>query len=115
VRPFPNGGPSVPVSTEGGIEPQWRGDGRELFFIGADAHLMSAPVSTEPPFRVSTPIALFATGLDPAGLPIGGRNQYLVAAQRFLINQPRRDPSASSVTVVVNWPAALSEHPVLIR
>jgi Tol biopolymer transport system component len=117
VRPFPNGGASVPVSTDGGIEPQWRGDGRELFFIGADARLMAAPVSTEPAFRVSTAIALFATGLDPAGLPIDGRNQYLVVpdGQRFLINQPRRDAAASSVTVVVNWPAALSEHPVLVR
>jgi hypothetical protein len=73
--------------------------------------MMAAPVSTEPAFRVNRPVALFQTGLDPAGLPIGGRNQYRVApdGQRFLINQPRRDGPASSVTVVVNWPAATKQ------
>jgi hypothetical protein len=38
------------------------------------------------------------------------RNQYDVTpdGQRFLINQPWGDASASSITVVVNWQAALS-------
>jgi eukaryotic-like serine/threonine-protein kinase len=90
VRAFPNGnGTGVPVSSEGGIEPQWRGDGRELFFLGADDRLMAAAVSTEGAFRASTPTALFLTELDPVGLPIVGRNQYTVTpdGQRFLMNQ----------------------------
>lgn len=111
VRSFPDSGAGTwQVSSQGGIEPQWRGDGQELFFIGADRKLMAVPVTTEGAFRVGTPTALFSTDLDPSGqLGIIGRNQYLVTAdgQRFLINQPRRDAGPSPVTVLVNWPAAL--------
>jgi hypothetical protein len=48
-----------------GIDPQWRGDGRELFVIGADQQLMALPVTTEGGFRAGTPAALFLTNLDP--------------------------------------------------
>src|SRR5439155_18092139 len=92
VRSFPDGDTGTwQVSSHGGIEPQWRGDGRELFFIGADKKLMAVPLSTEGAFHPGTPTALFSTDLDPTGLPIAGRNQYLVTTngQRFLINQPR--------------------------
>jgi hypothetical protein len=110
VRPFPNGSEAArQVSSQGGIEPQWRGDGRELFFLGADKSLMAVPVMTNGAFRAGTPTALFSTGLDPIGLPIAGRNQYVVTAdgQRFLINQPHREASPPLVTVLVDWPAAL--------
>jgi hypothetical protein len=110
VRSFPNGdvGPWQ-ISTRGGIEPQWRGDGQELFLIGADQQLMAVPVVTEGGFRAGTPTALFATGLDPEGLGISGRNQYAVTVdgQRFLLNQPRPDTASTPVIVLVNWPAAL--------
>jgi Tol biopolymer transport system component len=110
VRSFPDGEDGTwQVSSQGGIEPQWRRDGRELFFLAADGKLMSVPVSSETVFRSDTPTVLFRTDLDPTGLPIAGRNQYLVAAngQQFLINQPRRDAARSAVIVLVNWRAAL--------
>ena len=110
VRSFPDGAAGTwQISSHGGIEPQWRRDGRELFFLGADQRLMAVPVETAREFRAERPMALFKTALDPAGLPIVGRNQYLPApdGQRFLINQPPSDAGPSPVTVVVNWPAAL--------
>jgi hypothetical protein len=110
VRSFPDGaGGSWQISSEGGIEPQWRGDGRELFFLGADKRMMAVPVTTDGAFRARTPMALFSTELDPLGLPITGRNQYQVAAdgQRFLMNQPRGEGAPSPVTVLVNWPEAV--------
>jgi len=99
------------VSSGGGIDPQWRGDGRELFFIGADQQLMAVPVTTEGGFRAGTPAALFLTNLDPYGLGISGRNQYLVARDgtRFLLNQPRPDAAPTPVTLVLNWTAALKK------
>ena len=33
------------ISTGGGASPQWRQDGRELFYMAPDNHLMAAPVS----------------------------------------------------------------------
>src|SRR5262249_41638003 len=70
VRSFPYGdGDRWQVSARGGIEPRWRADGRELFFIGADQQLMAVPVTTEGRFEAGTPTSLFATRLDPIGIP----------------------------------------------
>jgi eukaryotic-like serine/threonine-protein kinase len=110
VRSFPSDdiGPWQ-ISVHGGIEPQWRADGRELFFIGADKYLMAVPVTTAGRFRVGTAAALFPTDLDPNGLGISGRNQYVVSAsgERFLMNQSRPGGASPPVTVLLNWTAAL--------
>ncbi len=110
VRPFPVADVEpVKVSTRGGIEPQWRADGKELFFIGADKQLMVVPVTTAREFRAGTPSPLFMTNLDPDGLGISGRNQYVASAsgERFLLNQARPDAPSPPVTVLLNWTAAL--------
>ena len=36
VRPFPVSDGKWRISTAGGEQPRWRGDGKELFFVGAD-------------------------------------------------------------------------------
>ena len=33
VQPFRRPGPKVRISTEGGIQARWRGDGKELFYL----------------------------------------------------------------------------------
>jgi hypothetical protein len=47
------------VSVGGGIQPRWRGDGRELFFIGAGDQLFAASVNAGPTFRFDAPRPLF--------------------------------------------------------
>jgi DNA-binding winged helix-turn-helix (wHTH) protein/Tol biopolymer transport system component len=114
VRSFPPT-ESTPrrVSSSGGIDPQWRADGRELFFIGADQKLMAVPVTTEGDLKVDAPTALFKTDLDPTGLGISGRNQYVVSADgmRFLLNQARPDAPPSPIVVVTNWQSSLGAAP----
>jgi len=107
VRPFPNGTRTWQVSTNGGIEPQWGADGKELFFLAFDRKLMSVPVTTEGDFRPGAPIALFQTALDAYGIPINGHNQYVASAdgQRFLLRQARSDAPPPAITVVMNWRA----------
>ena len=110
VRSFPTGdiGPWQ-ISARGGIEPQWRADGRELFFIAADRQLMAVPVATSGRFRPGAPHALFLTDLDPNGLGISGRNQYVASpsGEQFLINELRPGAPSPSVTVLLNWTGAL--------
>jgi len=97
------------VSTHGGVEPKWRRDGQELFFLDADRRLMAARVRSASTFEVATPVPLFETRtVSPIGQNIGitGRNQYDVApdGRRFLIDAPVAG-SSKPITVVVNWPA----------
>jgi serine/threonine-protein kinase len=59
VRPFPGPGPRVPVSLNGGTEPCWSRDGRELYYREGNA-MMAASVRTQPVFAVTERRLLFS-------------------------------------------------------
>ena len=62
VRPFPEGGAKILVSLDGGAEPRWSPDGRQLYYIGTKdnvPYLVSARVSTGSAFLVQDRTALF--------------------------------------------------------
>jgi eukaryotic-like serine/threonine-protein kinase len=87
------------ISESGGVQPQWRADGRELFYLASDGSLMSARVDTRGGFTVSTPSRLFSTRLATnPNMP-----QYAVTAdgQRFLGIE--RATEASYFTFLLNW------------
>ena len=58
VRSYPETGKKVPISAEGGTDPVWSKNGRELFYRSGDS-LMAAPVKTGTAFTVSKPQKLF--------------------------------------------------------
>ena len=71
-----------PVSTNGGYEPRWRADGREIYYLSEDRTLMAVPVEPGPHF--GTPRPLFQTHV-PTGLT-GLRTHYVPSqtARNFL-------------------------------
>jgi hypothetical protein len=107
VQAFPQAGEKWQVSTNGGMQPRWRRDGRELFFVGANGAMMGATVSTRQdgtPIVTGAPVTLFATRLSTVQ---GGllRHQYAVTAdgQRFLLNSVAEGAATAPITIVVNW------------
>jgi len=115
VRSFPSPGGKWQVSTEGGIYPRWRRDGKELFYLALDNRLMAVPIQVALDSQTLNPgaaVALFLTRLA-AGVNVfaGGvlsRAQYAVASDgRILMNVDTPNPAASPITVVLNWTAAL--------
>ena len=62
VESFPATGFKRQISTQGGFEPQWRRDGKELFYLAPNQTLMAVGVtSNATTLEVSPPKALFAT------------------------------------------------------
>jgi eukaryotic-like serine/threonine-protein kinase len=111
VRPFPSGEGKWPISVAGGTEPRWRGDGKELFYLASDNSLQVVSITTTTSrLDASPPKTLFQTATRSLALGVT-RNQYVVTAdgQRFLFMQPAEGPSSSSITVVLNWTAALRQ------
>ena len=102
VQPFMRPGGRVRVSTNGGSQAQWRGDGRELFYLALDGTMMS--VRTADPATPGAAQKLFQRRL--AVNPVD--DQYAVTAdgQRFLVLDPEGQPT-TRLTVLTNWPAAL--------
>ena len=48
VRPFRGPGPKRRISANGGSEPKWRGDGKELFYLAADGSVIAVGVRAGP-------------------------------------------------------------------
>jgi Tol biopolymer transport system component len=108
VQPFPTGPGRWQVSTNGGYEPLWRRDGRELFYLSADQKLMSVVVRSQAGrFEADVPRALFSAPLaSPPGITATpGRYAVSPDGQRFLINHA--EETDSPITVVVNGLSAL--------
>jgi Tol biopolymer transport system component len=101
VQTFPtSAGQPHRISTGGGMEPQWRADGRELFYLSTDGKLMSVDVRIGAAFEAGDPRPLF-----PARVAGIARNHYVVArdGSRFLINTMPEPTTATPITVVMNW------------
>jgi hypothetical protein len=84
VAAFPTFTSKRQISSGGGLQPQWRGDGRELFYLSPDGALMSVRIDPRPEFTASRPEPLFTTNIAPFGGST--QPQYGVTAdgQRFL-------------------------------
>jgi Tol biopolymer transport system component len=109
VRPFPGPGGDVRVSTDGGSQPRWNPNGKELFYIAADDRLMAIPIQVSSNgsntiIEPGTPTGLFATNVGSAALN-AFRAQYAVQAngQSFVMNSAVGESSASPITVILNW------------
>ena len=96
------------VSVAGGTEPAWGKDGRELYYLSGDRHLMAVSIRDGRPQGAAR--ELFQTAVSPLISSTYTRNQYVVSAdgERFLINEPTGKSSLAAITVVVNWPARLA-------
>jgi Tol biopolymer transport system component len=108
VQAFPKSGNVIRVSSNGGSEPHWRRDSRELFYMGADRMVMAVPVVLGPSFQASSPLALFPSRAPFISSPY--RINYDVSADGslFLVTTPADNAGTStSITVVLNWVADL--------
>jgi serine/threonine protein kinase len=94
------------ISINGGILPQWREDGKELFFVSAgnDSMMMAVDVNTGATFTAGIPRPLFKA-TSGQNLNTG----YAVRGDGQMFLMPGRDTQAETwlITVVVNWSAEL--------
>ena len=95
------------VSTAGGGHPRWRADGRELYYLSEQGHLRAVSVSASEAIQAGIPVTLFdARPVLPLVFSdviydaVADGTKFIVAAG------PRA--GVKPVTVVLNWPAALS-------
>jgi serine/threonine-protein kinase len=103
VQPYPGPGGKWQVSTEGGTEPVWNRNGRELFYRSGDK-MMAVDIATQPGFAAGKPRMLFEGRYELAPIPIAN---YDVSpdGQRFLMLKPSEQEQAAptQINVVLNW------------
>jgi Tol biopolymer transport system component len=99
------GGRKWQVSTQGGAQVKWRGDGKEVFFVARDSKLTAVEISftnngpeigaTTSLFQVSQP-----AGIDPFDVSPDG--------EWFVVNTSNVQGS-SPINLIVNWEAELKK------
>jgi len=105
VRDFPEGRHKWQVSSQGGLQPQWRRDGRELIYVKLDGTLMSVPINPGPNFEFGASESLFMTGFRFLLRYSHWWNQLAVSrdGQRFLVNRAVPEAAQSAITAVIPW------------
>ncbi|MBZ5572364.1 MAG: serine/threonine-protein kinase [Acidobacteriia bacterium] len=101
VQPYPPTGGRWQISTEGGDEPRWSRDGKELFYRDGNDSVMVVPVDTKSGFKAGA-TRLFFKGLHR---PAGATENYSVSpdGHRILILRPVQGAQPSSVVMILNW------------
>jgi Tol biopolymer transport system component/predicted Ser/Thr protein kinase len=95
VVPYPGPGGKSQVSTDGGTQPRWNRNGRELFFRSG-AKMMAVGVETGAAFRPGTPRMLFEKFTSDYDVAPDGR--------RFLMLKPAATITDSGeLHVILNW------------
>jgi Tol biopolymer transport system component len=106
VQSFPAATSRAQVSTDGGLQPGWRGDGRELYYVAPDQSVMAVPVQLTPSLEAGNPVKLFTVPLVNDG---NVQCRYAAAddGQRFLCNVADRTSQAEEFSVIDAWTADL--------
>ena len=108
VQPFPGPGGKFRISSNGGAQPRWNKNSKEIFYVSLDSKMMAAPVKLSPDgqsLQTGTPAALFAVRIAGGPVPGVNKQQYAVSSdsQRFLVNLAADEGAASPMTLILNW------------
>ena len=97
VQEFPEGERRRQISTNGGGEPLWAPDGRELYYRSSDGKVMAVRIQTEPELQPSTPVALFDDRYEQDSFDISPDGA------RFVMMRRADDAPPPRLRVIVNW------------
>jgi len=106
VRPLDGTGAAIRISNDGGFQPLWRSDGRELFYVDASGRIVAVAIAAGEPLKPGVPTPLFHASLEEAT-----DRQYDVSldGQRFLLNRSSTK-DAAPITVILDWRALLEKN-----
>jgi hypothetical protein len=103
VRPFPGPGMKHPVSSEGGIEPLWARNGKQLFYRWED-QVFVVDVQTDGGFTTSKPRPLFEKPGYFSGYPTRSYDLSLDGQRFLMVKVEQRKPSpVTEMILVQNW------------
>jgi hypothetical protein len=106
VQSFPNPGRRFQVSINGGSNPVWSRDGKEIFFIGPGREMMAVAVRKNGGgLEIGTPKVLFDSKMvaNPhlASFDVDKDGRFLIPVQQ------RAGPAP--LTLIINWQAGLKK------
>ena len=103
VTTFPSAAGKWQVSRGGGTEPRWRGDSKELFYLGPTGMLTAVTANTESTFSTGTPEPLFQIhGRAPISSTDLFTYDVTSDGKRFLVNRYVKPERITPLTIVLH-------------
>ncbi len=103
VTTFPGAAGKWQVSRGGGTEPRWRGDGKEIFYLGPKGMLTAVPVNPRGTFSTGTPTPLFQFhGRSVISSTDVFSYDVTKDGKRFLVNRYVKPERITPLTIVLN-------------
>ena len=96
------------ISTNGGFEPVWAWDGKELFYRTED-QMMAVAIETGSNFSHDPPVELFEASSYPYDRQSKGYDVHPDGERFIMVEATSRDLTAP-ITVVLNWSEELKER-----
>jgi len=103
VRPFPGPGMKVPISSQGGVEPLWARNGKQLFYRWG-GQVWAVDVRTDGGFATGKPRLLFERPGYSGGVPIRGYDLSQDGQRFLMVKYEQRKPTpVTEMILVQNW------------
>jgi dipeptidyl aminopeptidase/acylaminoacyl peptidase len=110
IQPFRPTGEKWQITNGGGGEPQWRGDGKELYYAAkSPPRIMAVEIAVKDrALHAGIPHLLFDVALEDQNV----RNRFAVTrdGMKFLAVVRVNEKPVNSFTVIVNWPSLLPKR-----
>jgi Tol biopolymer transport system component len=107
VVPYPGPGGKLQISANGGVQPRWRSDGKEIFYVAPDGRLTAVEVRANgASLEAGRPQTLFGNLISS---PVAMAYDVAPGGQRFLVAVESEVPVAEPLTLVQNWTAGLKK------
>ena len=106
VRAFPDGEEKWQISDNGGVQPRWRRDGKELYYVQPTPRrtLVAVSVTLTPSFSVGSAARLFEhllfRNIIAPNYDVSADGHRFVTVERLEDTEPRQPPK---IHVVENW------------
>jgi len=113
ITSFPVPTSKLQVSTAGGQSPRWRYDGKQIFFVSDDRHIMAVDVGARGNslvLGVPHAVAALTVNAPSSGLSSFGPVEVSPDGKRLLVSMTKNASDAvEPATLVINWPAELKK------
>ena len=116
VQPFPLSGAKYQITTNGGSNPLWSHDGKQLFYLrdrpGRGRQIVVVDVQTQPRFTFGKETPLPIEGLPPSGArsyDISPDDKYFIVALPKAAADPAKNPP-EQINITLNWFRELQER-----
>jgi serine/threonine-protein kinase len=111
INSYPDLNGKWQASTEGGTQPTWSGDGKELFYYTTQGKMMGAAIQTEPVFSIGKSRELFdITQMFFPNRPVANYDVTPDGQKFIMVRNASFNPNITAFNIIINFGSELENR-----